>query len=175
MIPGSCTATRSSPIQAGIPCPAFIGAASALALELDLASAALEDLDGAGATGDMTGMADERSTTVTPSSHIAVRSVTRGSITAISAAVAPTAADSMGLRVFTGARAFAEVPAFTRSQERTPARSAGLITAEMSEAFPLADGRALAVAASMEAVSMAAVADAIGNYMYEPGERIENL
>lgn len=43
--------------------------------------------------------------------------------------------------------------------QRTPAGSAGLITAERPAAFPPADGRALAVAASMVVVSMA-VADA---------------
>jgi hypothetical protein len=72
-----------------------------------------------------------------------------------------TPADSMGPRAFTGA------PAFTRSRERTPAHSAALLTAGMSEAFRLAGGRALE-AASMAAdfkvvVFMAAVADAIGS------------
>jgi len=85
-----------------------------------------------------------------------------------------TAADSMGLRVFTEARAFAEVPVSTRSQERTPVRSVALITAEMCEVSLPAGNRVLAVV-SMVAVSMEAVADAIGNYVYEPGERIENL
>jgi len=117
------------------PSPGFIGAASALALVLDLVSAFSEDLGGAGATGDMTGTADERSSTITPSSHIAMSSVTRDSIMAISATVAPTAADSMGLRVFTGARASTEVPAFTRSRERALGRSVALITAAMCEGF----------------------------------------
>ena len=53
---------------------------------------------------------------------------------------------------FTEGPAFLEVLAFTRSQECTPVRSADLITAETSEAFPLAVGRASEVAASMEAV-----------------------
>jgi hypothetical protein len=44
----------------------------------------------------------------------------------------------------------------TFSQERAPALSVGLITAETLEAFPLAGGRVLE-AASMEVVSMAAV------------------
>src|SRR6202043_2323642 len=113
----------------GIPFPGFFGAASASALVLDLVWASSEDLGGAGDTGDMTGMADKRTSTITLSSHIAMSSVTGGSIMAISATVAIAAADFMGLRVFTGARAFAEVPAFTLSQEHAPARSAGLTTA----------------------------------------------
>src|SRR5216684_2633872 len=172
MIPGWSMARRSSLTPAGIPSPGFIGAASALALVLDLVSAFSEDLGGAGATGDMTGTADERSSTITPSSHIAMSSVTRDSIMAISATVAPTAADSMGLRVFTGARASTEIPAFTRSRERALARSVASITAAMCEGFHLADGRVLEVA-PMEAVSMVA-ADAIGNHMYQPVELIEN-
>jgi len=83
-----------------------------------------------------------------------------------------TAADSMGLRVFTEARAFAEVPVSTRSQERTPVRSVALITAEMCEVSLPAGNRVLAVV-SMVAVSMEAVADAIGNHMYQPVEHIE--
>jgi hypothetical protein len=106
----------------------------------------------------MTGMADERFLTITPLSRIGMSSVTRGSITAISA----TAADSMGPRVFTGARAFTEVPAFTLSQEHAPARSVALITAAMFEASLLAGGRVLEVV-SMEAVSMGVVADVIGS------------
>jgi len=131
-----------------------------------LVSAFSEDLGGAGATGDMTGTADERSSTITPSSHIAMSSVTRDSIMAISATVAPTAADSMGLRVFTGARASTEVPAFTRSRERALGRSVALITAAMCEGFHPAGGRALEVPPT-EAVSMVAVADAIGSHMYQ--------
>jgi hypothetical protein len=113
----------------------------------------------------MTGTADERSSTITPSSHIAMNSATRGSITVISATVATTAADSTGLRIFTGARAFTEVPIFKRSQERTPARLAALITAEMSEAFHPAGGRALE-AARTEAVSMVVVVGDIADRKY---------
>jgi len=51
-------------------------------------------------------------------------------------------ADSTGLRLL------------TFSQEGAPERSVALITVEMSEAFPLAGGRALEVV-SMEAVFMA--------------------
>jgi hypothetical protein len=110
----------------------------------------------------MTGMAAVHSLTITPSSRIAETSATTFFITVISAmAVWSTPADSMGLRVFTGA------PAFTRSRECTPARSAALLTAGMSEAFRLAGGRALE-AASMAAVFKAVVfmaveADAIGS------------
>jgi hypothetical protein len=57
---------------------------------------------------------------------------------------------------------------FTLSQEHAPARSAALITAAMSAASLLAVGRVL------EAVSMEAVADAIGNHMYQPAALIEN-
>ena len=85
---------------------------------------------------------------------------------AISATVAPTAADSMGLRVFTEAGALTEVPAFTRSQERALRRSVALITAAMSGDFHPAGGRALEVPPT-EAVSMVAVADAIGSHMYQ--------
>lgn len=60
----------------------------------------------------------------------------------------PAARSSTGLRLL------------TFSQERAPERSVGLTTAETFEASPLAGDQALAVV-SMEAVSMAAVADAI--------------
>jgi hypothetical protein len=111
---------------------------------------------GLGSLGAMTGMAVVHSLTITPSSHIAVTSVTRGFITVISCTVTSAMAasimpaDSMGLRVFTAAPPFTEVPAFTRSQECTLAHSAVLLTAEMSEAFRPAEGQA-SEAASMEA------------------------
>ena len=79
----------------------------------------------------------------------------------ILATVAPTAADSMGLPVFTVARALTEVPAFMRNQERAPVRSAALIMAAMSGAFRLVDGRVLAVVRTV-VVSMAAAAVADG-------------
>ena len=71
----------------------------------------------------------------------------------------------------TEAELAAEVPGptglcrLTFSRERAPGRSVGLITAETSEAFPLAGGRALEVD-PMEVVSMVAVADAIGDGVY---------
>jgi len=134
----------SSPTQDGIQCPAFFGTVLAFPLALDLASASSENLGGAGATGDMTGMAVERSTTITPSSHIAESSVTRGSITVASAT---TASATVTLPTVTSATAtpFTGTQAFTGSRECTLARSEALVTAEMSEAFPRADGRALAV------------------------------
>src|SRR6266403_6232535 len=158
MILGSCTGRLSLPTLAGIPCPGFFGAASAFPLVLDLVSASSEDLAGAGATGGTTGTAVDHSTTITLTSRTAETSVTRDSITVIPATVTspPTAAivaaDSTGLRVFT------EVPAFTGSQERTPAGSvaAALIMAETFEGFRRAVGRALAVVAT-EAAATAVV------------------
>jgi hypothetical protein len=83
------------------------------------------------------------------------------SLTATSATAASImAVDSMGLRVFTGARMFMAVPTFTRNLECTLAGSAALITAEMPEAFPPAGGRALEVADST-AVAATAVVDVI--------------
>jgi hypothetical protein len=92
----------------------------------------------------------------------------------ISVTVTPMAADSMGLRVFTEARAFTEDPAFMPSQERAPVRSAALIMAAMSEAS-LPAGRRVLEVAPMEVVSTGAEADAIGNQIYQAVEVIENL
>src|SRR5882724_9054999 len=61
----------------------------------------------------------------------------------------------------------------TFSQEHAPARSAVLITVEVSEAFPPAGGRALEVA-SMGVVFTAAVADDIGDCMHPRVELAEN-
>jgi len=88
-------------------------------------------------------------------------------------AISAAAADFMGLRVFMGARAFTEVPAFTLSQEHAPARSAGLTTAAMSGAFHPVGGRALEVVSTVEA-SMAGAVAAIADHMYQPLEYIEN-
>src|SRR5271167_166692 len=157
MIPGWCTAHLSSGTRTGIPYPGFFGAASALASVLGLASATSEDLDGAGATGDMTGTDVVLSLTITPSSPIAKTSVTRGSITVISHTVTSalvvsiTAADSMVLRVFAAARALAEVPAFTLNQGHAPARLVALIMVEMSEAFRPAASRVLEAAPTVVA------------------------
>jgi hypothetical protein len=144
-------ACPSSLTRAGIPCLGFFGAASDSPSASDLESDTLEDLDGVGSIGAMTGMAVVHSLTITPSFHTAGTSATTGFITVISAmAVSITPADSMGLRVFTAAPPFMEVPAFPRSQECTLAHSAVLLTAEMSEAFRPAEGQA-SEAASMEA------------------------
>jgi hypothetical protein len=53
----------------------------------------------------------------------------------------------------------------TFNQEHAPGRSAGLITAETSEAFPPAGGPALEVD-PVRVVSTVAAADAIGNRIY---------
>ena len=89
-------------------------------------------------------------------------------------AILATATDSMVLRVFTVARAFMEVPAFTDNQELAPARSAALITAAMPEGSLLVGGPVSEVV-PVEAVSMVVVADAIGNHIYQPLKLIENL
>jgi hypothetical protein len=114
----------------------------AFPLVLDLESASSEDLGGAGATGDTTGMAGEPSTTITPSSRTAMSSVTRGSITVVSATATSATVTSVTATRFTGVRAF------TGGQERIPGRSVASVTAEVSAGFPLADGRALEVAAT---------------------------
>ena len=157
MILGWYMATQSSPIQAGIQCPGFFGAASDSHSVSDLVSATSEVLGGAGAIGDTTGMDVEHSSTITSSSHTAESSATTASITVTSATVtsateASTIAASTMVVASTGLRVFTEVPTFTLSPECTPARSVDLITAEMSEAFPPAGGRALAVGDSMAVV-----------------------
>src|SRR5580692_10897213 len=62
---------------------------------------------------------------------------------------------------------------FTHNQVHAPARSAALITAAMSGAFPPAGGRALE-AASTEVVSMVAVVDDIADGRCAQVERSEN-
>jgi hypothetical protein len=161
---GSCTVRRSLPTLAGIPCQGFFGVAPAFPLVLDLVSASSEDLGGAGITGTTTGMAVEHSSIITNGVLTVGILVTTGSImvtsitaTAISAMAASSttatrsteAGLAVGIRVSTGLRLL------TFRQERAPERSVALTTVEMSEAFPLAGGRALEVV-SMEAVFMAA-------------------
>ena len=108
-------------------------------------------------------MAVEDPSTITRMSRIAETSVTRDSITVIPAMEASLmaaimAADSTGLRVFTVARALTADLTFTRSQDRTLARSAAaLIMAGRPEAFLRAVIRALAAAASMAVAATAAV------------------
>src|SRR6202163_1268451 len=154
MILGWCMARQSSPTQAGIRCPEFFGAASDSRSVLDLESGTSEALGGAGATGDTTGMAVEHSSTITRSSRTAETSVTADSITLISITVTLAMA-ALTTAVSATATRSTVVRASTLNQERTPARSVALITAEMSEAFPPAGGRALEVAAFMEGVPMA--------------------
>src|SRR5713101_6624523 len=148
MILGWCTVSLSSRTQAGIRCLGFLGAVSDSPLVLDLESGTSEDLGGAGVTGGTTGVVMGRCSTTTSTSPIVTRSSIMGTLTM---AVSATA-------VLATATCSTEVRASTGSQERTPARSVALITAEMSEAFPPGGGRALEVAASMEVVPMA-VAD----------------
>jgi len=64
------------------------------------------------------------------------------------------------------ARASTDVRVLTFNPERAPGRSADLITAETSEAFPLAGGRALQVASTEEVVPMVAVVDDITDRLY---------
>jgi len=65
----------------------------------------------------------------------------------------------------------------TFSQEHAPARSAVLITVEMSEAFPPAGGRALEVALVVVVFTAAvvhAVVDDIGDCMHPHVQVVEN-
>src|SRR5258708_5251118 len=176
MIPGSGTVSRSSRIQAGIPCPGSSWPERGLDLESASGSVFLEDMGGAGITGDTTGTAEQRSTTTTPTfltaerSSIATTSTTATSIMATSImATRSTEADlaaevrgSMGLRLL------------TFSQEHAPARSVASITAETSETFPPAGGQALEVA-PVEAVFMAAGVDGLGDRLYAWVETVQNL
>ena len=58
MIPGSCTATRSLHIRAGIPCRESFLQALQSPSELDSESVTSEDLAGAGIIGDAIGMTE---------------------------------------------------------------------------------------------------------------------
>jgi hypothetical protein len=62
----------------------------------------------------------------------------------------------------------------TSSQEHAPARSAALITVEMSEAFLPAGGRALGAALVVVVVFTAAVVDDIGDRMRRHVKLAEN-
>ncbi len=158
-IRGSCMASQSSRTQAGIRCRGSSWAEWGLDLESVSGLAFLEDMGGAGITGDTTGTAGRRSTTTTPTfltaeqSSIATTSIAAASITATSTvAMRSTGADRAA-----EVRGSEVLPLLTFSQELAPARSADLITAVTFEAFPLAGGRAL------EAVFMAAVVDDIAS------------
>src|SRR5216683_230611 len=133
MTPGSCTVSRSSRIRVGIRCRGYSWPERGLDSESALASVFLEDMGGAGITGDTTGTAGQRSTTTTPTfltaerSSIATTSTTATSIMATRSTEADLAAEvrgSTGLRLL------------TFSQEHAPGRSVGLITAETSGFFP---------------------------------------
>src|SRR5260370_12768722 len=149
MILGWSSARLSSPFLAGIPYPAFFGAALDFPLALDLALGSSEDLGGAGATGDMTGTADAGSTTITPTSRTVMSSVTGVSITV--APVAATLGTATSATVISAiATRFTKVRAVTDGQEPNPGVSAALGTAVMFEAFPPADGRASEEATAVE-------------------------
>src|SRR5712672_557730 len=139
----------------------FFGAASDCRSALDLDSDTLGDLDGAGAIGDMTGMAAEHPSTITSSLRTAENSAMTGSITVTSIMATSAMVDSgtatLAMEALTMATHFTEARAFTRSQGRTREGSVALITAEMREDFPPAGTRALEVAASMAAVRMVVV------------------
>jgi len=156
MILGLCMADLSWPTQAGIRCREFFGAASDSRSALDSDSDTSEDLGGAGAIGDTTGMAVGRFMTITDSSLTAESSAMTGSIMVIPitatltmvgsvTAALPTAALTTGAT----ATRLTEVRAFTRNQVGTRAGSVALITAEMLEAFLRAGTPALEAAASM--------------------------
>ena len=138
----------------------FFGAASDCRSALDLDLGTSEDLDGAGAIGDMTGMAAEHSSTITSSLRTAESLATTDSITVISITATLTMADSitatLAMGALTMATHFTEARAFMRSQEGTRAGSAALVTAEMLTASLRAGTPALEVAASMAVVRMVA-------------------
>lgn len=152
----------SLPTQAGIRCPEFFGEAWGSPSVSGLESVSSEDLGGAGATGDTTGMAVGHFPTVTPGSRIVETLVTTGFITVISATVTSVTA------VSTAAADSTALPVFTASQGHAPARLVALSMAEMSEAFPPAGGRAF-----ME-VAMAAV-DGIDSRIYAGLEVVEDF
>src|SRR5437588_7706232 len=149
-------ASRSSRIQAGIPCRGSSWPERGLGLESASGSDFSEGMGGVGITGDTTGMGVGHSSTITTSSRTAGTSVTKGSImvtsataTVISATVTSIMVASIMVADSTGPRPLT----FTR--EHAPAHSVGLITVETSEAFPLAGGRALVVEASTEGTAVA--------------------
>src|ERR1700730_7739307 len=153
-------ARRSSRTPDGIRCPGFFGAAPDSHSASDLESGTSEALAGAGATGDTTGMIVEHSSTITRLNRTVGTLATAIFITVISITVTLAMGDSAMATLTTAASTTAMrstvVRTFTPNQGRTPARSVALITAETSEGFPHAGGRALeVVAVSTEVVPMA--------------------
>src|SRR6266852_25737 len=170
MIPGSCTVSRSSRIQAGIPCPGSSSPERGLDSESASGSAFSEDMGGAGITGDTTGTAEQRSTTTTPTSLTAERSsIATTSIAATSTMATRSREADLAAEV----RGSTGLRRLTFSQEHARAHSVALITAETSEAFPPAGGQALEVA-PVEAVFMPAVVDDIGDRLYACVKLVEN-
>src|SRR5258708_27282250 len=124
---------RSSRIRAGIRSPGFFGVASESRSVLDLEWASSEDLVGAGATGDTTGMAVGQCTTITPSSRTAEPLIAADLITLTSAAgaLATVTRSTVGAAV----QGSAGLQRLTFSRGHAPVPSAALITAEMRAAF----------------------------------------
>src|SRR6266852_200637 len=153
MILGLCMADLSWPTLAGIRCREFFGAASDSRSALDSDSDTSEDLGGAGAIGDTTGMAVGRFMTITDSSLTAESSAMTGSIMVIPITATLTMVGSvtpaLPTATLTTATRLTEVRAFARSQEHTRAASVALVMAEMLEAFRRAGTPALEAAASM--------------------------
>src|ERR1700730_2283561 len=156
-IRGSSPEILSSPTRVGCPYPEFFLAGHQSSSDVDLRFAFSVGLDGAGITGIMIGTATARFTTTTPTSPIAAPS----SIAIISITTAAILTTAMH---FMEADPEAEIQDSTvlcllmRSPERTPAHSVDSITAEIPEAFPLADSPALGVDPMAEAASTAVVA-----------------
>ena len=126
-----------------------------LDLESGSASASSEDLDGAGITGDTTGMAEEQFTTTTLMSRIAEPSLI--AITSMEA-ILVTATRSTEAMLGSEVGASTGMQRLTFSREHAPVRSAALITAEMREDFPPVGDQASGVAPMGAPM---AVADAI--------------
>src|SRR5437016_941228 len=163
MILGSSTGRPSLTTRAGTRCPGFCGMAPDCPSVLDLESASSDVLHGAGVTGGTTGMTVEHSSIIMNGSPTAGILVTTGSPTVISATAATStmAMRSTETDLAAEVRGSTALRRLTFSEELVPVRSVGLITAETSEAFLPAGGRALEVD-PMEAVSMVVV-DAIGD------------
>jgi len=108
------------------PVPGIFWDGVGLSFGIGFASASSEDLGGAGATGDMTGMADERSSTITPLSRIAMSSVTRDSIMVISPRWRPRQWIPWVFEFSRGLGLSRKFQLSRASQERASVRSSGL-------------------------------------------------
>src|SRR5579872_403048 len=141
-IRGSYMARLSHPTRVGIPSQESFMAAQDSTSAPDLESVSLVGLDGAGTTGTMTGTTDTRISTTIRTSPTAARSLTATtSTTATVISTTPTGFTEAALGTETLDSMAGRL--HIRSQEHTLAHSVALITAEMPEAFLLADSRAL--------------------------------